>query len=398
MSITGAASDASRKSRRFLGCFFVVFALLGLAFSSFFLLAIVEVVRARDWRETPCTILTSEVQSHSSSKGGPTYSVAVTYEYVVDEQHYTSSRYKFMSGSSSGYEGKKAIVDRLGPGTKAVCYVNRHDPADAVIERGFTGDIAIGCIPLIFVAIGVGGLFGVFVYKGKPKKPAAPAPSGTVALADPEASGGVSTLKPKASPVGRLGCTIGIALFWNAITSIFFFEMVSGWMNGKGDGCMTVFLIPFELIGIGLIGAVVYYFLALFNPRPTLQVAGGAVAALGETIEVEWSTTGNVNRVKAFTITFEGREEATYKRGTSTTTDKSTFLTITLVTSTNGSEMRRGKALLSIPADTMHSFKSRNNKIVWTFKVAGDIPRWPDIGEEFDLEVLPQRPIPGGPL
>src|SRR5258706_16240048 len=109
MSITGAPTDAARKGRRILGCFFVVFTLMGLAFSTFFLLAVVEVLRARDWRQTPCTILTSEVERHSGSKGGSTYSVAVTYEYFVDDQRHTASRYKFMSGSSSGYEGKKEI-------------------------------------------------------------------------------------------------------------------------------------------------------------------------------------------------------------------------------------------------------------------------------------------------
>ncbi len=62
-----------------------------------------------------------------------------------------------------------------------------------------------------------------------------------------------------------------------------------------------------------------------------------------------------------------------------------------------GRELRRGKAKLSIPAGTMHSFQSRNNKIVWTLQVKGDIPMWPDIGDEYALEILPQRILPGGP-
>jgi hypothetical protein len=129
-----------------------------------FLWPIVEIVQARNWRETSCTILSSEVQTHSGSKGSRTYSVAVSYEYFVDDQRYVSTRYKFMGGSSSGYDGKAEIVQRLGPGTKTVCYVNKHNPADAVLERGFPPSFRVH--PVIFAVIGAGGLYGTFVYKG----------------------------------------------------------------------------------------------------------------------------------------------------------------------------------------------------------------------------------------
>ena len=64
--------------------------------------------------------------------------------------------------------------------------------------------------------------------------------------------------------------------------------------------------------------------------------------------------------------------------------------------SNRGKDLRRGKVKLAIPADTMHTFKSRNNRILWVLQVKGDIPRWPDIGDEYPLEVLPQRAAPGG--
>src|SRR5262245_28721734 len=142
MSVTGTEAErAKKKGRGILGCFFGVFLLIGLGFSGIFLWPIVEILQARSWRETPCTILTSDVESHRGSKGSSTYSVAVSFEYFVEDQRYVSTRYKFMSGSSSGYDGKAEIVNRLAPGTKTVCYVSKRDPAEAVIERGFTGDI-----------------------------------------------------------------------------------------------------------------------------------------------------------------------------------------------------------------------------------------------------------------
>jgi hypothetical protein len=396
MSVTGSTSEAEqqkRKGRRFLGCFFAVFLLMGLVFTVVFLWPIVQILQARDWREMSCTILSSEVQTHRGDKGSRTYSVAVSYEYFIEDQRYVSTRYKFMGGSSSGYDGKAEIVERLRPGTKSVCYVDKRNPAEAVLERGFTADLLFGFIPLIFAAVGAGGLFGTFVYKGKPKPIRENA--GLPAAAIAGAKAGPTTLKPATSPAVRLGCMLVFAAFWNGILSIFLVDIIAGWSHGKADGCGTVFMIPFVLIGLGLIGLSIYCFLALFNPKPIIRVSRSS-AALGETVEVEWEMAGSVDRIKSFTISFEGREEATYRRGTTTSTDKSVFTTIELVKLTRSKEMRRGKGKVVIPADTMHTFKSSNNKVLWRFQVNGDIPRWPDVDESFEFEVLPHRLPPGG--
>lgn len=389
MSVAGSPSEASKRDRsgkRVAGCVCFFFMLFGLGFSLIFLWPMVEIFQARNWRETPCTILTSEVASHRGSKGGSTYSVAVTYEYFVEDQRYTSDRYKFMGGSSSGRSGKEEVVQRLPPGTTTVCYVNRRNPSEAVIERGFTADLLFGLIPLVFVLIGAGGLFLVFFHKGKlrspharPSMPAPKAPEPTAPARGPKGK-----LKASTSPGKRFGCVTLIAAFWNGIVSVFVFG------DGSGDGCTMLFMIPFVLVGLGLIGFMGYCFLALFNPRPTLRMSGEA--ALGEPFDIEWEVTGNTAKMKLFTITLEGREEATYRRGTTTATDKSVFASIELVRITHSKEMRRGRAKAAVPAGTMHSFQSKNNKFIWELKVAGEIPRWPDVSEDYAIDVKPQRP------
>ena len=393
MAITQTSRDKV-KGRRFLGCFFTVFLLIGLGTSAALFYPLVQIAQARNWREVPCTILTSTVESHSSSKGGPTYSVEVTYEYELEDQRHVGNRYKFTGGSSSGYDGKKAIVDRLSPGTKTSCYVNRFDPNDAVIERGFTADILWGFFPLIFAVIGAGGLFGVFVYKGKAPVPGA-APGLPAAAVSGVAAKGAMPLKTSTSPILRFGCSSLFALLWNGIVSIFVMENASKWRSGHVDGCGTLFMIPFVLVGLGVGILSLYYFLSIFNPKPVLKLSSSTVA-LGDPVELSWETSGNVDRVKSFSITLEGREEATYRRGTSTSTDKALFAVVGLAQSNRGKDLRRGKATFTVPADSMHSFKSNNNKFVWVIQVKGDIPRWPDIGEEYPIEVLPLRNPTGG--
>jgi hypothetical protein len=51
--------------------------------------------------------------------------------------------------------------------------------------------------------------------------------------------------------------------------------------------------------------------------------------------------------------------------------------------------MQSGRARLMIPPGTMPTFRSEHNKILWTLRVRGDIPRWPDIKEEYEITVLP---------
>lgn len=389
MSVTGSEAEREKKKGRgCLGCFFGIFLLVGIGATGAMLWPIVEIFRAKEWRETPCTILTSEVRTHSGSKGSKTYSVDVSYEYFVDDQRYVSTRYKFMTSSSSGYDSKAEVVQRLAPGTKTVCYVDKRNPAEAVIERGFTADIFLAFIPMIFAVIGAGGIYGVFFYKGKGKtvRPNAGMPAAVVDGPKP----GRTTLKASTSPGVRLGCSILFALLWNGILSFFVVDVISGWSRGKGDGCATVFMIPFVLVGLALFVLVLYCFLAMFNPRPTVTVSASS-AALGEMVELEWEMSGNVDRIRVLTVLFEGREEATYRRGTTTSTDKSVFETLELAKITEPRDMRRGKVKVVIPMDTMHTFKAKNNKIVWHFQVQGDIPRWPDVDESFEFEVLPFR-------
>jgi hypothetical protein len=46
---------------------------------------------------------------------------------------------------------------------------------------------------------------------------------------------------------------------------------------------------------------------------------------------------------------------------------------------------------LRIPAESMHSFKAPNNKVVWTLLVKGDIPKRPNVKDKYELTIFPLR-------
>jgi hypothetical protein len=277
-----------------------------------------------------------------------------------------------------------------------VCYVDPSDPTQAVLERGFTADLLFGLIPLVFVAIGGGGL--MYMRREKHNKVVAgkvdsrkwlPKVKGRPVEVSGATKGTVPVvLKPAGGPGTKLLITMAVAAFWNGIVSVFVVQMVGGWARGKPDMCLTVFLIPFEVIGVVMLGAVVYCGLAFFNPRLTMVVSR-ASARLGDTLTLAWQIAGRHERIVRLRLWLIGREEATYQRGTSTTTDKSVFAKIPIVDASKAEEIRQGKAIVHIPRDTMHSFDVPNNKIVWVIAAEGEIPRWPDIGQEYRIVVLP---------
>jgi hypothetical protein len=216
------------------------------------------------------------------------------------------------------------------------------------------------------------------------------APVAGVEAAVPATRAGPVVLEPRVGPVGKLAGSLFFALFWNGIVSVFVWQAWKSWERGHPDWFLTVFLVPFVLIGLASIAFVGHFALALANPRPRLTV-DSAAPSLGDRLGIDWQFSGRASRIRRLRIVLEGREEATYRRGTDTHTDREVFASHVLVDTANDWEISRGNASLVIPDDTMHSFEAPANKIVWELKVAGEIARWPDVDESFPVTVHPIR-------
>ncbi len=175
---------------------------------------------------------------------------------------------------SSGYRGKAAIVARLRPGTRTECWVNPANPGDAVIERGLTSDLWLGLIPLLFMIIGGAGTCFAAVGRGRfsgltSSKPTTAGATYTKALRGAEPA----TLRTKYSRGARLAGFIVVALIWNGILCLFLYDLVSPSRHGSFQWFIALFLIPFILIGIGLVALAIRQALQLSNPRPKVTVS-----------------------------------------------------------------------------------------------------------------------------
>ena len=380
---------SERKSNTQLGVFGLrifglVFLLIGGAATWFIAVKPMLAARAaKSWTAVPCTIESATVESHRGSKGGYTYSIKVRYHYELDGRKFIGERYNFSSGSSSGHDWREEAVQQLRADPTPVCFVNPADPNDSVLHLGLGNEAWIGLIPLVFVLVGAG------IFLGAPKMAAKK--SGATALPRPTpqqqitslAHGGYE-LKPAVSPkmacVG-MGC---LSLFWNGIVWVILIQ-------SNMPVFARIFLSIFALIGLAMFGGFGYYLLALFNPKPTL-IASEHSVALGQSFQLKWRFSGNTSRIDNLEIILTAKESATYRRGTNTTTDHNFFLLNKVFETRDRTSIPTGEITVTIPSDSMHSFDSGNNKIIWTVQLNGSIAKWPDVKMEFPITVLPNTP------
>jgi hypothetical protein len=273
------------------------------------------------------------------------------------------------------------------------CWVDPEHPEKAVLNRDPSWEWLFVLMPLVFIAVGGGGI-AFAIRSGRQAKAQASglalAPASPFGVEPPPGAtpGGPLELKPQMSPLGKFLGLVFVSLFWNGIVSVFVFHVAGSWRSGQPDGCASAFLTPFVLIGLLLIYGAIRQFLVLFNPRPHFTLNPG-ILTLGGTGYLQWRFTGRAGRVSRLTVVLEGREEAQYRRGTNTYTDRNTFASIPVIDAAEAYTIANGSTSFSIPAETAPSFKASHNKILWSLKVCCEIPGWPDSDDEYEVLVRP---------
>lgn len=359
-----------------------------------------NVIDAQAWTASECVVERSAVKSHESDDG-TTYSVDIRYRWEHGGTTHRSDRYSFFGGSSSGREGKAEVVRAHPPGRVFTCWVDPEDPSQAVIERGVTLQALMALIPIVFLTAGV-----LILRAGRRQSERRARMESSLLQTDLGPGDDDPILewlpsfewkrtrhlrKPETGPAKRLFGVIFACLFWNGIVAVFLDQAIASHERGRPEWGLTVFLVPFVLVGVGLVFAILYEVLRATNARVDLHF-GGAPVMLGETLEIDWQLRGRADRVRRLTLVLEGKEQATYRRGTNTYTSQEVFCERSIVSLTGSQPLATGRASVEIPRDTMHSFEAPNNKIEWAIHVKGEIARWPDIDARYPVVVLPLPP------
>lgn len=399
------STSSPKETRRIMTILCLIFILVGSIFGYILVYRpISQYLAAKEWSTTACQVISSTVRKHdsSSSDSGPTYSIDILYSFFVNGREYRSNRYSFMDYSSSAYNSKSEVVKQYPRGKSFSCYYNPLNPGEAVIKRKLGWGMLLALVPVVLIFGGFAGLY--FIFKKKKQVPAYQADftraskakglGSVFSTADASDStykqqGNVIYLQPKMSRGLKLLAMLAFCIIWNGVITVLIADVLASHRMGKPDWPTTLFAIPFVLVGIGSIVGVIYFLLAFFNPKVSLSLSP-AKLRLGDSFKLSWQITGSTDRIKEFSLTLLGQEEATYTRGTNRHTDREVFYEEKLIVSSNSLAIKRGSVEAHVPQSTMHSFVARSNRIVWMIKVHGVIDKWPDVVNSYTIQVHPK--------
>jgi hypothetical protein len=183
---------------------------------------------------------------------------------------------------------------------------------------------------------------------------------------------------------------IAFALIWTGLAAIIAF---SAWQTG---GIISA-LIPMVMVAVGLallVGSLWRYFAAVRVTKPEISISK-EVLHVGESFGfVYHQMFRRPSDVQNICVQLVFRESATYTRGTDTTTDRHNEIVDAIETSNRHfetGEVFHQDYSFKIPDGAMHTFIARHNKLQWFVHAHIDIAGWPDMHEEYEIQVLPER-------
>ncbi|MCA9147761.1 MAG: hypothetical protein KDA92_00615 [Planctomycetales bacterium] len=205
------------------------------------------------------------------------------------------------------------------------------------------------------------------------------------------------------SPSWRLLVVGTFTLLWTAMVSVLIILAVRKYLVGNPDWYLTVLVIPFAAVGVWAI----YYWLRLLLLAtaigPTsLEISDHPIYP-GRDYRVYLTQAGAL-RVQSLTISLVCLEEATYRQGTDTRTERRRVFEDVVFTRENF-EILPGipcehECDLQFPTGVMHSFQSDHNAVQWRLVVRGKVERWSKFERVFPLVVYPAhqpRPVIDAP-
>ena len=112
-----------------------VFVLFGLGLLGFGFREIVRGWQSSSWPVADGVILNSSVESHSGSKGGTSYSINLSYRFVIDQRGHTGDKIAF-GGRPGGHSGAWGVVNRYPAGKSIKVAYHPGNPDLCVLEPG----------------------------------------------------------------------------------------------------------------------------------------------------------------------------------------------------------------------------------------------------------------------
>jgi hypothetical protein len=405
------------------GVFFGVFFLIGCIGLALILATIV----VPDWRvnhefvETQCTVLGKAVREEET-EGGVLYRPEIRIEYRIGDELRRTTTYDIRNAFSAGREAKEAVLDRFTKDQSYPCWYDPADPDVVVLVRGYNWWFwLLLVVPSAFILIGGAGLFYTMLHWGKSaeRRAAIVGRSATLPLfeGNGHAKPGFPNIPARIDVTDSPGTTLAFRLpvatsqawavlgsfalcvFWNGIVSIFAIVAVGCHLEGRPDWRLTIFTIPFLLVGLGTVYFFIRQFLVATGTGRTLVEISDHPLRPGQTCSLCLSQSGRL-KMKSLELLLVCDEEATYQQGTNTRTETQRVYEQRIFRREDfeiqGDKPFDVRCDVTVPSGAMHSFKSAHNEISWRVLVKGDVDGWPAYQRSFPVIIYPSTNGTGG--
>ena len=411
---TGSTAVGNLGEALFFGVFFVVGCVAMAVMVSMFVWP--EFRANRQFAKTRCDVVAKRLIEHEPGGEGAsvTYLPEVLIRYDAGGHRHYMWTYDVARTFSPDREAMQDVLDRFEIGRHYDCWYDPMDPQTVVLVRGYSGwRYLLLLIPLSFVSIGGGGLlFAAMQWNASAERRshraqrAAQLQPFEVPGADPNyptvPAGGNLTNSPGTTLAYRLptAAMTGLklvavamaALLWNGIVAIFVVMVVGGFARGEPDWVLTVLVVPFVAIGIGL----VVYFARLgwlaTAVGPTWVEVSEHPLAPGRACDALLSQAGRL-KIDALELWLACDEKATYRQGTDTRIESRRVFEercfIREDFEIDPSMPFESRCQVQVPGTAMHSFQANHNEVSWKLIVKGRVAGRPDYQRVFQIVVNP---------
>ena len=370
-----------------------------------------------EWRvnhgfvEHPCKVIEKRIKTEN----GPLFQPEVKIDYEVAGVTYSQWTYDVHHTTRSTLDDAQAAIDPFTEGKTCPCWCDPADPNTVVLVRGYQWWIWPALlIPASFIVIGIGGLVYTALHWGTSAERRAaavrsvPAPElfDLPANVDPQypyiPGGGDITSSPGTRLAYRLPLThspgwtlfglLAACVAWNGAVSVFVVMAVRSFLAGAPDWLMTLFIVPFLVVGVALVAVFARLLRQTAGIGPTLVEISDHPLLPGKGYRLFLSQSGNLT-LKSIEVALACEEEAVFRQGTNARTESREVFRQSLY-SAAGASVRPGEPLeaecdLPIPAEAMHSFRASHNQVQWKLIVRGEIAGWQGFQRSFPVVVRP---------
>ena len=111
----------------------------------------------REWKETPCLVISSKINERSAAAISREYSWNVEYNYDFNGKSYSSKFHTPRAAKwSSSKKGVEELIEQYPEGEQAICFVNPEEPSQAILKHDSKGAGYSIWFPMLFVVGGLG--------------------------------------------------------------------------------------------------------------------------------------------------------------------------------------------------------------------------------------------------